>query len=360
MVSPSSKRRILFTGYAPVHFVCFRPLFNHLVSLPGVEVHVSGGLRTKSESGYLYDEKGLYGPFGVPRESVLAVEEIKQRDFDVLFSANSKLIQPRSVTTRVQIFHGISFRNKAVRPENMDCDHYLVVGPYMQRRFTEAGFLLEDDERVVRTGFMKTDPLLNDELDREELLRHHRFDGTRPVLLYAPTGAKGNSLETMGDEVIQRLSDTGRYDVLVKPHDHPKKRRIDWRSRLSWFENDHCRIVWGGDVIPLAFLSDLLISDASSVSNEYALLDRPMIFLDVPDLIERTRATESSMLDLDTWGRKGGRVVKEAGEIVGAVEKSLGNPAEFSAVRGAMVKDLFYNPGKATVAAFDWFRSTLM
>jgi len=360
MSSVCRGRTILFTGYAPVHFVCFRPLYERLVELPGVELHLSGGLRTKTKSGYTYDEKALYRPFRVPADRVLTVEEIGQRDFDVLVGANSTLIEPRRVGTRVQIFHGISFRNKAVRPENLHCDYYLLIGPYMRRRFVEAGFFKQDDERVVRNGFMKTDALLNGELNREELLGRYGFDGSRPIILYAPTGAKRNSLETIGEDVIQKLADTGDYEILIKPHDHPKNHHIDWRSRLSWFEGDHCRVVWGGDVVPLAFLSDLLISDASSVSNEYALLDRPMIFLDVPELIEQARSAESSMLDLDTWGRKGGRIVSSADEAVEAVEESLRNPGEFSSVRKAMAEDLFYNPGRATEVAFDGFRRTLL
>ena len=36
-------KRILFTGYAPVHFVCFRPVYERLRRVPGVQVFVSGG-----------------------------------------------------------------------------------------------------------------------------------------------------------------------------------------------------------------------------------------------------------------------------------------------------------------------------
>ena len=35
--------RILFTGYAPVHVVCFLPVYRRLVGVPGVEIFFSGG-----------------------------------------------------------------------------------------------------------------------------------------------------------------------------------------------------------------------------------------------------------------------------------------------------------------------------
>lgn len=352
--------RILFSGYAHVHFLCFRPLYERLRALPGVEVSVSGGTRTKTADGWLYDERALYEPFGIPRDRVLSVEEIRKRDFDVVFGANTSLILPRSVSTRIQIFHGISYRNKAVRPANMGCDHYFLVGPYMHRRFSEADLLQDGDPRAVAVGFMKTDRLVNGELDRARLLSKFGLDGRRPILLYAPTGAKHNSLETMGEEIIERLASSGDYDLLIKLHDHPKNRGIDWRQRLAPLESPHCRVLNELDVIPLLFLADVLLSDASSVANEYALLDRPIVFLDTPELLGRARDADYSTLDLETWGRRGGLVVERPEDVEAAVDRSLLRPGQHSEIRRAMVKDLFYNPGCATDAAMCWLREHLL
>lgn len=347
---------VLFTGYAPVHFVCFRPIFDRLARLPEFDVFVSGGLRTKTDSGYDYDGPGLYAPFDVPEKHVLSVDEIRARDFDVVMAANTKMILPRIFKTRIQLFHGISFRNRAIRTENMNCDHYFVVGPYMQQRFEEAELLQDNDDRAIPIGFPKTDLLANGRLDRPALLRQYGFDGSRPVILYAPTGEKHNSLEIKGEEVIRRLSESNRFDLLIKLHDHPKNKSIDWRAKLAAFENDHTKVVRGFDVVPVLGLADLLITDASSVSSEYSLLDRPMVFLDVPKLIARMMERKGSMLDMDTWGRHAGVVVKKPEKITDAIDKCLADPAAHSEVRRAMAKDLFYNPGSATDAALAWLQ----
>ena len=346
--------RILFSGYAHVHFVCFRPLYERLVALPDVELFVSGGLREKAPDGYVYDVQAMYAPFGIPQSRMLTVDEIANEDFDVLFAANTKLILPRRVDTRIQIFHGISFRNRAVRPANTACDHYFMVGPYMNRRFVEAGLFQENDARAVPVGFMKTDRLVNGDLDRHAVLDRYGLDGTRPIILYAPTGQKHNSLEGTGEQVIRELKSTGLYHLFIKLHDHPKNRKIDWRDRLREFEDDQCKVVQELDVIPLLFSADLLLSDASSVTNEFALLDRPMIYLDVPELLDRARAVKDSMLDLERWGRRGGIVARDGDDIVALVESSLCDPMTHSNERRAMVRDLFYNPGEATSAAMTW------
>ena len=347
---------VLFTGYAHVHFECFRPLYKRLVEA-GIEVFVSGGLRTRTKTETIYDEHALYNRYGLPPDNILSVDEIHERDFDFLFGANTKILGPRMTGTKVQIFHGISFRNCAVRAENTEYDFYFIVGSYMHRKFIESGLFPPEDPRALKVGFMKTDRLQNGELDRQELLQQYGFDGKRPVLLYAPTGATHNSLETMGEEVIKRLSATGEYDLLIKLHDHPKDTSIDWTNRLALFEDAHTRIVRDFDVIPVLFLADMLITDASSVSNEYSLLDRPIVFLDVPELIEKAKCKNGSMVDLDTWGRRCGVVVKQAEDVERAVENSLSNPEQFSDIRRTMASDLFYNPGCATEKALHWFNS---
>lgn len=348
----SHKTSVLFTGYAPVHFVCFRPLYERLARSSEFEVFLSGGLRTEQGEQVLHDSTALYRPFDVPADHVLTVEEIQARDFDVLFGANTKLISPRSAGTRVQIFHGISFRNKSVRDENMGCDHYFLIGPYMRRKFVAGGLLGEDDARALSIGFMKTDALRDPRLERLELARRSELDGTRPVLLYAPTGQRHNSLETMGEEVLRRLAASGRYDILVKLHDHPKDRSIDWPARLRPLEDEHLRVARNPDVVPLLCLADLLISDASSVTSEFSLVDRPMVFLDVPQLLKK--ATKSGALDTETWGRRAGVIVENPEEIVAVVDGALADSGRLSPVRQAMAADLFYNPGRATDTAMDW------
>jgi hypothetical protein len=349
--------RLLFTGYAPVHFVCFRRLYAKLITLPGLQLFVSGGLRTKTDEGTSYDPAGLYKRFGVPDEQILSMEQIRNEDFDVVLAANTKLIEPRNAGLRVQLFHGLSFRNVAIRKPKSACDYYFLIGPYMRRKFAEAGLLQEDDGRGVSIGFPKTDPLINGEMNRPETLAHFGLDGSRPIIGYAPTGQKYNSLETMGEEVISLLKATNQFDILIKPHDHPR-RDIDWFARLAPLEDAHTKVVRDADVMPLLFASELLITDASSVANEYSLLDRPIVYLDVPKLLAKAMEKNPSM-DLVTWGRRAGRVVHTADKVVKVVQESLTDPKGHAPLRRAMAQDLFYNPGHATEAAVKWLMQRL-
>ncbi len=351
--------RILFSGYAPVHFVCFRPLYQALSKLKGVEVYLSGGREADPVTGTrAMTAAELYQTFRIPRNRILELNQIRSRSFDLVFCAHVSGYFPKEDKERVQLFHGVSFRNMAVRRDVLVYDRLFLVGPYMRRLFTDQQLLRDTDTRLVNIGFPKLDRLVDGTLDRKAILSRLGLSGRRPVLLYAPTGQKDNSLEHTGEAVLERLKQTGKYDILIKLHDHPRDRVTDWPRRLKRLLDPHTKLVTDYDVVPYLFVADLLISDASSVSNEYALLDRPMVFLDVAQLLASMQK-KGAALDLDTWGRKGGMTTRWPDEAGEAVAWSLAHPRHGSEVRRATARDLFYNPGGATRAALKWTRQRL-
>ncbi|MFN2566085.1 MAG: CDP-glycerol glycerophosphotransferase family protein [Gemmatimonadaceae bacterium] len=349
----AAPKRILFAGYAPVHFVCFQPLYERLKRTKGVEVFLSGGREADAEGNGPLTAAQLYAPFRVSRSQILELDQMRTQSFDLVFCAHVSGYFPREDKARIQLFHGVSFRNMAVRRDVLVYDHLFVVGPYMRRLFTDKQMLREGDPRLVNVGFPKLDRLVNGTLSRRALLQRLGLSGRRPVVLYAPTGQKDNSLEHTGEAFLERLKATGQYDILIKLHDHPRDRATDWPRRLKPLLDRHTKLVRDYDVVPYLFAADVLVTDASSVSNEYALLDRPMVFLDVPQLLASMQR-KGVALDLDTWGRKGGVTTRWPDEAVEAVGWSLAHPRHGSPVRRAMARDLFYNPGQATEAALRW------
>lgn len=353
-------RRVLFAGYAPVHFVCFEPIYRRLVQRHDVILELSGGREADAEGRGALSAADLYAPFShVPSEQVVELDEVAEREYDIVFSAHISGFFPKADRKRVQLFHGLSFRNMAIRRDVLIYDNLFVIGPYMMRSLVRNKLFRPDSSRLVPTGFAKVDRLVDGSLSRETILERAGLDGTRPVLLYAPTGQKGNSLESTGPEVIRRLRDTDQYDILIKLHDHPRNRAEPGRAELLSLLDDHTRLVGDFDIVPYLFIADLLISDASSVTMEYSLLDRPIVFLDVPDLIQAARTSKKGSFDLETWGRRAGSVTRWPDEAVRAVEWSLEHPDAHGEIRRAMADDLFYNPGRAADAAERWIVSQL-
>lgn len=341
-----SKKRILFSGYAKVHFVCFLPVYQELQRCSEVELFLSGGYKRGRGDDVSFEIDGFYDEFPVDHARVLDATTARQQDFDVLVCAHlSDALFPRSANRTVQIFHGVSFKNLAVREKALRYDYLCLPGRYHAERYRKQGLIRPDESQPLLTGFPKVDALMRDGLDRTARLAELGLDPAKPTLLFAPTGDKDNALEVMGRETIEAIVSHGAWNLIVKPHDHPK-RDIDWFGELADLEGERMRLIRDKDIAESLRLADLLLSDASSVALEYTLLDRPILFLDTPKLFRRLQK-RAPALDLETYGRKIGSVVSGPGDVVAAVTESLANPERGAALRRQAAAHLFHAPGAA-------------
>jgi hypothetical protein len=342
----TQRKRVLFTGYAPVHFVCFLPIYRRLAEDPAIELWLSGGFKRElDDETVTFDLQGFYDPFPVARERVIPVERARAESFDVLVCAHlSDTLFPGAVGRTVQIFHGVSFKNLLVRDRALRFDVLCLPGRYHAELYRQRGLVPAGEPRCFLAGYPKTDPLADRAIDRSALAAFD-LDPDLPTLLFAPTGEKRNALEVHGVDAIRAIRDTRRYNLLIKPHDHPK-RAIDWFSELAKLEDRRTRMVRGLDVVPYLKAADLLITDASSVAFEYTLLDRPIVFLDVPRLLEKVQK-RAPALDLETYGRKIGAIAQGADDVVAVIDDSLAHRDREAPIRRAAAEHIFYKPGTA-------------
>lgn len=346
--------RVLFSGYAPVHTLCFLPVYRELQNDPGVEVFFSGGFRVKEEDGERYDLNGFYGPMGIDPSRVLPLDQALEMPFDVaVCSHTSDTMLPGQVGRTVQIFHGVSFKNFSVRDKVLVYDDICISGRYHEERFRSQGLIRPGGSRFLLTGFAKTDDLVRGDACREAVLSRLGLDPSLPTVLFAPTGGKHNALERFGPALVREIRDGGRWNLVLKPHDHPK-RPVDWPAYES-LQCGNYRVTRDPDVIPLLKSADLLLTDASSVAVEYTLLDRPIVFADVPKLFANVRK-RGAPLDLETHGRNTGPVAGSPAEVVKAIGESLENPERYSDRRRAVADHVFYDPGRASGRVADVIR----
>jgi len=187
--------------------------------------------------------------------------------------------------------------------------------------------------------------LVDGALDKAGLLAGLDLDPRLPTVLYAPTGGKHNSLDKWGEEIVSAIGAGGACNLLIKPHDHPKK-AIDWKERLAPLEGARVRVVEDHDVVPFLNACDLLLTDASSVAMEYTLLDRPIVFVDVPELFANV-VKRGGSLDLDTYGRKIGWVAEGVDAVVPTIAQALADPGYQAELRRRAADHLFHTPGSA-------------
>lgn len=343
----AQRKRVLFSASAAVHSVCFMPVYKKLANDSRVEVWFSGGFKSEADDGTeSYSLQGFYDPFPIDKGRVIPNERALRETFDAFVCAHSSPVFPPCNAPIVQIFHGVSFKNINAREKVLKSDLLCLPGRYHAELYRRQGLIRPGGSKCLLTGFAKVDSLAQP-ADRSPFLRSMKLDPRLPTLLFAPTGEKHNALDVMGREVIAAIDKTRGFNLLVKPHDHPKK-KIDWFKELAPLENERIRVVRDFDVVPYLEAADLLITDASSVAIEYTLLDRPMIFLDVPNLMQQI-AKRSPAADLDTYGRKIGTVVSGPDTLADAVREVLAHPEarEQGKFRRAAAAHLFHAPGGA-------------
>jgi len=345
-------RSVLAFAKKPVGAVMMRPILERLREDPNVQVFGAARLFGRRDGGSVFPAAGLRD---LPRQPLWWS---RLRSFDVYISADFGVLARRA-RLKVHVFHGVSFRNHAVHNNALRYDLCLLAGPYMRRRFEEAGIITgENEHRFPVIGMPKLDDLALGRYDREQILTELGLDPSKPTVLYAPTWSrKMSSLERFGEDVLRALRDLPT-NVIVKLHDNSfdlRKASSDWRAKVRAHTRDGFVLDEGVDVAPRMAVADVLISDASSVANEFTLVDRPILFLDVADLASKVKAKA----DLQTWGRQAGVVVKDPSSLAAAVDHALADPGALSDVRRALASDLFLDPGTATDRAVSAIRERM-
>jgi len=336
------KKKILFFAKVPMNYIIFKPIYEKLKKDPRFELWL-----TSKYKGSLFPKK-LYKMIGLGDEKLITYLRASLMQFDIFISPEMPIYGGNQAKIKIHIFHGVSFKGGSISKEVLKYDKLFLYGEYQKRRFVERGILKEDDERFEMIGMPKLDCLVDGSLDKNKIIANLQLDEKLPTLIYAPTW-RYSSLETNGIEIIQTLSKMN-INFLIKLHDHSYDRgltHIDWKKELEKLKTPNMRIIRDYDICPYLYVSDILLSDASSVANEYTVLDRPIVFFDSPDISKRY----GKRMDEEAFEKRPGLVVKSVSELKIAIEHSLQNPHEFSDIRNQISHDLFYQPGTATERA---------
>ena len=100
------------------------------------------------------------------------------------------------------------------------------------------------------------------------------------TVLVAPTWGVNSLFNRIGDELIDRLIDTG-YNIVIRPHPQSYTAEAGLIERMKKKYPESVRFHWNADNDNLNVLgcSDIMISDYSGVIYDYAIIfDKPVIY----------------------------------------------------------------------------------
>jgi len=342
-------RRILAYVRAPMNYVVMAPVYKRMFQDPRVRFYFTTSPGASREADVYSDAgDGL---------RVISASEAKFMKFDAFLAADFIWMSLPRGTKRVQMFHGVAgkYTNVYDTPEQSarGWDRLFFINQRRLRNFVRSGALDPDSPAARLVGMPKVDCLVDGSLSRNAVLESLGIDPARKVVLYAPTWSAHSSLVTMGGELVDGLVAAG-YAVIVKLHDrshdpqHANSGGVDWISRLGpTLRASGGHLATGSDSCPYLAAADVLITDHSSVGFEYLLLDRPVIRIEVPKLLEEANVNPEYVELL----AEASLTVETAAEAIRMVEEALAQPGQRSETRRAVAAELFHRPGNATQLA---------
>ncbi|MEA3317528.1 MAG: CDP-glycerol glycerophosphotransferase family protein, partial [Bacteroidota bacterium] len=238
-----------------------------------------------------------------------SIQEVHEFSNEVIFVPGNEV--PHYLRgLKVQVFHGLAGEKKGHFRIRKYFDLYLTQGPYFTKRFEQLSLKYKDFD-VIETGWPKLDILFREnsksQNSKKEILQN---SGAKRIILYAPTFSP--SL-TSAIDIKNKLFEIVNDDNLlyIKFHDLMSKEIISEYKKIAR-EYKNVKIIEDKNIINYLVLSDILISDTSSVVYEFLLLDKPVItykstsehinWQDIKDPSELIPSL-NEIIKEDTWGK---------------------------------------------------------
>lgn len=252
---------------------------------------------------------------------------------------------------KIQVFHALPMKKHVFYKPNLDHDLLLLPGNYHKDKFVQKFNLKNYEDKLKVVGWPRVDDLINNNFNREDILKKLGLDITKKTVMYAPTWGWGQGndylfcrwfkdeikiFEELCKSVMQmNLNLIVRLHSLSFKADDKNLIRIAKKYNVCWPVKETSNFL--DDPNEYLSVTDILISDVSGIISEFAVLNRPIIFID-PDN------------SLDAWNDsdmpksfRAGEVVKQPEELITAIKKAVQNPGQFSEVRKKFLSKIYSN-----------------
>jgi hypothetical protein len=337
-------RRILVDSRTPVNYTMVMPVVRAMAADDRVQLYFTAS-EEPDRLGAIYREADRGTRLIGPKRAALM-------KWDAYLTSDFMWATLPRAAARIQMFHGVAGKYGFDAPtESMrQWDRLFFVNERRLRNFVAAGAIDAGSAAARLIGMPKVDCLVDGTIRRDEVLAGFGLDPAKPSVLYAPTWSPASSLNRMGVAVVEHLLDMP-INVVVKLHDRSRDPRpqysggIDWAAKLgAMLPPGRAMLATNANIAPCLVAADVMITDHSSAGFEYLLLDRPLVRIELMELLKQANIHADYVRLL----ADASLTVREAAAAADAVERALANPSERSASRKHVAGELFYKPGTAT------------
>ncbi len=207
--------------------------------------------------------------------------------------------------------------------------HIFVEGRYRLEKFKKYG--LDEIESLYDVGLPKLDPFFQNNFDTQGIRNKLNLDTNKKTVLYAPS-YKPTSIFEIAKSLPNIIND---FNVIVKLHPYSWTGKYVSHKQHKIFEKlvkkyPNLTLIPKDDhnMMPYLYIADTMISDGSSVINEFLALGKCGIIFDL-DYGQLKHSDGQPLLEDDTknWLTESFVHMNQAGQLRSAVEDAL-HPTE--------------------------------
>jgi len=241
----------------------------------------------------------------------------------------------------VDVWHGLSFKHADREKMLIDYDLGFVTSEFFQQYYSKEANL---SGRLKIKGDSRTDPLVKKIWNKTEILQEMDVPLNRKNILYAPTWGHGKKklflpwgTNIQNVEYIEEFCKENNCSFLIRMHplwnwgSLKEKKRMEERIKQSKYIFDSA-VEKYPDVQRVLYIADVLITDWSSIANDFILLNRPIIFLDVELPVKEFVLEPEDRV---------GYVVKNRKEFFEKLQEALVRPNLFEEKRRTLIKKIY-------------------
>ncbi|MDO9576720.1 MAG: CDP-glycerol glycerophosphotransferase family protein [Candidatus Cloacimonadales bacterium] len=290
-----------------------------------------------------------------PRVERHKPNEMKNLEGIIVSQSNQSLIVNSKKCKTIFVGHGTGDKRYGGNANALlSYDYLFISGDKHLVKLKDEGVNIPA-ERLIKIGNPRFDDYVNGKIDRDkEMDRLGIKDRTKPNILYAPTWRWGNG--TFRKYVYKFAREmTSDFNLIVRPHHHDAKRILKVKLfalslgiKNLYFSNPNN--IRSSDTMNDFMVSDLMISDTSSIVYEYLITKKPLIIIrnDFPNL--HNMPDEMNIM-------KHVSLFDNSQNMVKLIKENLENQDTEKIMNELLFNCFYFNDGKSTNRAIEFIKS---
>ena len=222
------------------------------------------------------------GLFNAPKVLIRDIHHDLDLEGVIVSGTNNVLRTNKDKCKSIFIGHGTGDKKYGGSFNTLETyDYHFISGNKHLQKIKDVGIKIPE-HKLIKIGYPKFDDYVNGNVNKKEYSNYLGIeDMSRKNILYAPTWKYGDgTLETYGKKFCREISK--EFNLIIRPHFRDRKHILNmklWakRNRLKHIYFSNPANIIKSNTINDFFISDLMISDTSSIIYEYLITKKPII-----------------------------------------------------------------------------------